>query len=133
MGSILISLLGVAVLIAVIASFWYLFQTLRVMWGYNFLIAIAAVIFSPLVHIIFYFFPKDGFDSHKRGMFKKYLLSFAMVFVFGVMAALISTMDSQNIIDAIGDENHTSNDVYISDRITEGEPWDWDIRSDSLE
>ena len=112
--------LGLALLVFSIASLWYLFQTVRIMWGFNFFIAIAAIFLNPLVHIIFYFFPQDGFDSYKRGLFKKYFFSLVAIFVIGAAASvLIPAMESQKRIDAMHDDKR--------------EPWEWDIRAERLE
>ncbi|PKH81163.1 hypothetical protein [Psychrobacter sp. 4Bb] len=98
MDSIVIFAMGFAALIAFVASLWYLFQTVRIMWSYNSLLAIAAVLFSPLVHIAFYFIPKDGFDNDEKRLFKKYFLSIAAIFTVGILAAVIipTTQQSQS-------------------------------------
>lgn len=89
MDSIVIFAVGFAALIAFVASLWYLFQTVRIIWTYNSLLAIAAVLFSPLVHIAFYFIPKDGFDNDERRLFKRYFLSIVAIAVIGILAAVI--------------------------------------------
>jgi hypothetical protein len=89
MDNVVIFAMGFAALIAFVALLWYLFQTVRIIWTYNSLLAIAAVIFSPLIHMVFYFMPKDDFDSNERGLFKKYFLSIAAIFTIGISAAVI--------------------------------------------
>lgn len=122
MSGIVIFILGFVVLFIAIASLWYLFQTVRVMWAYNSLLAIAAVFLSPLVHIVFYFVPKDGFDQYDKGLFKKYFISIGALMVLGVVAAvLIPAIESKTPIDAMAD------DVNLS------KPWDWDIRAENQE
>ena len=121
MVSIVSVVLGLVFLMTFIASLWYLCQTIRVMWGFNYFVAIAAVFLSPLIHIVFYFFPKDGFDNYKRGLFKKYFLSLGAMFIFGIAASvLIPAMQSKK-------ENE---DAYDTDRRA---PWEWVIRSERLE
>lgn len=128
MGGILNFALVSVVLILFIASLWYFFQTIRVMWRYNFLVAIIAIFFVPLVHIIFYFFPKSGFNNDERSPFKKYFLSIAAIIVIGISASIaIPTLEYQDLGRSIGDRNtETNND-------NESEPWDWDIRAEDLE
>ena len=87
-GIVVFVFIGLAVL-SMLAVLWYLFQTVRIMWAYNSLLAIASVIFSPIVHIIFYFMPKDNFDKHEAGLFKKYFLSIGLVALLGVVAAVV--------------------------------------------
>ena len=98
MDSIVIFAMGFAALIAFVALLWYLFQTVRIMWSYNSVLAIAAVLFSPLIHIVFYFFPKEDFDSNEKSLFKKYFLSIAAIAVIGILAAVIipTTQQSQS-------------------------------------
>ncbi len=85
---IIFLLIGLAVL-TLLAALWYLFQTVRIIWGYNSLLAIASVIFSPFIHIFFYFMPKDEFSKHEAGLFKKYFLSIGLVALVGIMAAML--------------------------------------------
>lgn len=119
MSNILMFVLGLVALVAVIALLWYLYQTVRVMWTYSSLLAIAAIIFSPLVHIAFYFIPKDGFDKYEKGLFKSYFTSVGALVTLGVVATVtIPTIEPQN---TIVDETDTS------------QPWDWDIRAESQE
>lgn len=122
MDSIIIFGLCLAALVVIVASFWYLFQTVRIMWGYSSLLAIAAVLFSPLVHIIFYFIPKDGFDQYERGLFNKYFLSIAALVILGVVVSIV-------IPSIIGQEqaSETVSEVDTS------QPWDWDIRAENQE
>ena len=121
MSSVVLFGLGLVVLVFFVASLWYLFQTIRIMWRFSFFIAIAAIFFSPLIHIIFYFFPKSGFDSYERGVFKKYFFSLGAIFILGLTASvLIPAMDAQKLLDAM-DERY------------EGEPWEWDIRVERLD
>ena len=87
-GIVVFVFIGLAVL-SMLAVLWYLFQTVRIIWAYNSLLAIASVIFSPIVHIIFYFMPKDNFDKHEAGLFKKYFLSIGLVALLGVVAAVV--------------------------------------------
>ena len=114
--------LGAAMIVAGLSMLWYLFQTVRIMWGYSSLLAIAAVIFSPLIHIVFYFIPKDGFDKYERGFFKKYFLSIGVVAALGVVAAiLIPAIEPQYQADTM------TNDADSS------QPWDWNIRAENQE
>lgn len=104
MDSIVIFAMGFAALIACVALFWYLFQTVRIIWTYNSLLAVAAVLFNPLVHIAFYFMPKDGFDNDEKRLFKRYFLSIAAIFTIGILAAVIIPTTQQ------GQSNNTNID-----------------------
>lgn len=98
MDSMVVFAIGLAALIAFIAALWYLFQTVRVMWGYSSLLAVVSVFFSPLVHIGFYFFPKDDLDDSEKDLFKKYFLSIAAICVIGVVASSIIPTSQRQII-----------------------------------
>ena len=128
MGGILNFALVSVVLILFVASLWYFFQTIRVMWRYNFLVAIIAIFFVPIIHIIFYFFPKSGFNSDERAPFKKYFLSIAAIIVLGISASVvIPSLEYQDLGRSISDGNTEINND------TESEPWEWDIRAEDLE
>lgn len=115
-------ILGAAMIVAGLSMLWYLFQTLRIMWGYSSLLAIAAVIFSPLIHIVFYFMPKDGLDKHERGIFKRYFLSIGVIAALGIVASIvIPAIEPQYQADAMTDNSDS------------GQPWDRDIRAENQE
>ena len=122
MDSVIIFGLCLAALVVIVASFWYLFQTVRIMWGYSSLLAIAAVLFSPLVHIVFYFIPKDGFDHYERSLFKKYFLSIAALAILGVVVSIV-------IPSIIGQDQ----DSEMASEVDTSQPWDWDIRAENQE
>ena len=122
MDSIIIFGLCLAALVIIVASFWYLFQTVRIMWTFSSLLAIAAVIFSPLVHIVFYFIPKDGFDQYERSMFKKYFLSIAALAILGVVVSIV-------IPSIIGQDQAGE----MASEVDTSQPWDWDIRAENQE
>lgn len=104
-GIVVFIFIGAAVLIW-LALLWYLIQTVRIMWAYNSLLAIASVIFTPIVHIIFYFMPKDNFDKHEAKLFKKYFLSVGLIALLGVAAGiLIPAMQSQKSIASFSNED----------------------------
>lgn len=111
-GLVIYIFIGAAALI-LLAVLWYLIQTVRIMWGYNSLLAIAAIIFSPIVHIVFYLMPKDEFDKHESGLFKKYFLSVGLFALLGILAAIliptILTQDSNEIVS--GEELVTQESV----------------------
>lgn len=132
MGGISNFALVSVVLILFVASLWYFFQTIRVMWRYNFLVAIIAIFFVPLVHIIFYFFPKSGFNSDEREPFKKYFLSIVAIIVLGISASVVvPTLEYQDLGRSMSDGNTEINSEINKD--TESEPWEWDIRAEDLE
>lgn len=122
MDSIIIFGLCFAALVVIVSSFWYLFQTVRIMWSYSSLLAIASVLFSPFVHIIFYFIPKDGFDQYERGLFKKYFLSIAALCVLGVIVSIV-------IPSIIGQDQAGE----MASEVDTSQPWDWDIRAENQE
>lgn len=128
MGGILNFALVSVVLILFVASLWYFFQTIRVMWRYSFLVAIIAIFFVPIIHIIFYFFPKSGFNSDERAPFKKYFLSIAAIIVLGISASVvIPSLEYQDLGLSMSEGNTEINND------TESEPWEWDIRAEDLE
>ena len=120
-GMVIFVFIGVAVLIT-LAVLWYLFQTVRIIWAYNSLLAIASVIFSPIVHIIFYFMPKDNFDKHEAGLFKRYFLSIGLIALLGVVAGIvIPATQTQNSIEGMSEEKlielATKGDVTAQNRL----------------
>jgi len=106
MDGIIIFIMGLMAVAAFAAVFWYLFQTLRIIWSYNPLLAILAVILSPIVHVVFYLIPKDSFDDHEKSIFKKYFLSIFAVIALGIAAAVAipAVKDSQNKDTLYSDE-----------------------------
>ena len=120
MDSIIIFGLCFAALVVIVASLWYLFQTVRIMWGYSSLLAIAAVLFSPFVHIVFYFIPKDGFDQYERGLFKRYFLWITALCVLAVIVSIV-------IPSIIGQDQ----DSEMISEVDTSQPWDWDIRAEN--
>lgn len=78
-----------AAALTLLAVLWYLIQTVRIIWVYNSLLAIAAVVFSPIVHVIFYFMPKDNFNKYESNLFKKYFLAIGVLFLLGIVAAVV--------------------------------------------
>ena len=90
------------------------------MWTFSSLLAIAAVIFSPLVHIVFYFIPKDGFDQYEKSMFKKYFLSIAALGILGIVVSIV-------IPSIIGQDQASE----IVSEVDTSQPRDWDIRAEN--
>lgn len=121
MEDVVIYMIGLASVIVMISALWYLFQTVRIMWGYSSLLAITAVLFSPFVHIFFYFMPKDGFGHYEKVMFKRYFLSIGAIFVLGILAAIV--------VPSI--EESGNNDIVSE--MDSSEPWEWDIRAENQE
>lgn len=121
MDSIVIFIFGFMMVIAGLATLWYLIQTLRIMWSYSSLLAILAFLFSPIVHIVFYLIPKDGFGGHEKLMFKRYFLSIFSLAALGFLAAILipATQESQ--------------DKEMVSEVDTAEPWDWDIRAENQE
>ena len=122
MDSIIIFGLSFVALVVIVASFWYLFQTVRIIWGYSSLLAVAAVFFSPFVHIVFYLIPKDGFDQYEKGLFKKYFLSIAALVILGIIVSIV-------IPSIIGQDEGGE----ITSEANTSQPWDWDIRTENQE
>lgn len=102
---VVFTFIGAAALI-LLTTLWYLIKTVRIMWTYNSLLAIAALVFSPFVHIFFYFMPKDKFDKREAGLFRKYFLSIGLLALLGVVAAVIipATSSSKNMnVDSLSE------------------------------
>lgn len=121
MGNIAIGIIGLAGIVIAAVVLWYSFKTARIMWGYSALLAIAAVIFSPLVHIVFYFIPKNEFEGYEKLMFKRYFLSIAVIPILGILVAMAIPFLEE------GDSNTMVNEVDTS------QPWDWDIHAEDQE
>lgn len=108
--------LSLASVIITMAILWYLFQTVKIMWGYSSLLAIAAVFFSPFVHIVFYLLPKDGFDKGEKLLFKKYFLSLATIAVLGVFAAIaIPAIDNNQYEETLYSDNLNTTEYNTTD------------------
>ena len=117
MNELIIYIFSGAAVLLLLAVLWYLIQTVRIMWTYNSLLAIAAIVFSPFVHIFFYFMPKNEFNKHESGLFKKYFLSIGLVALLGIVAAT----QVQNSIENITDEKVSLASVAINERSTQKE------------
>ena len=87
-GFVIFVFIGAAIL-TLLAVLWYLIQTVRIIWAYNTLLAIASVFFSPIIHVIFYLMPKDNFKKYESSLFKKYFLAIGALFLLGIVAAVI--------------------------------------------
>ena len=119
MNEFIIYVLGGAAVLLLLAVLWYLIKTVRIIWTYNSLLAIAAVVFSPIVHIAFYFIPKDGFDKYDKRLFKRYFTSIVALIALGIVSAIaIPNVEPRQT---------------IVDQTDLSQPWDWDIRSESQE
>lgn len=121
MEAVFIYILGFAGLVLTIAALWYLFQTVRIIWRYNSLMAIAAVVFGPFLHVVFYLIPKDELVRYEKAMFRRYFLSITAVAALGVFAAMTIPLFKG------GNQNTMASEVSTS------QPWDWDIRAENQE
>lgn len=114
-------ILGAVALIIFVLSLWYLYQTIRVIWQYNSLLAIAAIFLNPFIQIVFFLIPKNNFDKAEAGAFKKYFASIAAFILLGIAASiLIPSLSAQN-----------QDNIMVSDADS-SEPWEWDIRAENL-
>ncbi len=120
MIEVAIFLLGAVALVFVVLSLWYLYQTVRVIWQYSSLLAIASIFFNPLVQIAFLLIPKKNFDKEEAKVFKKYFASVAAFFLVGVAASVFIP----SVVDQEG------SDIEASNTDTR-EPWEWDIRAEN--
>lgn len=121
MNGYIISIMSLIAVVSVIAMFWYLFQTLRIMWGYSALVAIAAVLFSPLVHIVFYLLPKEEFDSQEKRLFNMYFLSIGAVAIIGIVAIMVVPTTTQTQSDQNDAYQSAESEAHLS-RIYEAHP-----------
>ena len=116
----LVILFAVLALMLFAASVWYFFKTVRVKWGFSTLMAVAAVIFSPIFHIVFYFLPKQGFGGYEAKLFRRYFASLGALFVLAVVASVfIPNISPHTQVDTVDYENGSA------------KPWEWDIRAES--
>lgn len=120
MDGIMVFVLGFVAIIAFISSLWYLIQTTKIIWGYSSLLAVGSVILSPIIHIVFYLFPKDDLDKREKGLFKKYFLSIGLLIAVGVVASIS--------IPATQPQALASDEVYDSDSI---QPLEYEYQSDN--
>lgn len=146
MEDVVIYMIGLASIIVTISALWYLFQTVRIMWGYSSLLAIAAVIFSPFVHIAFYFMPKDELNDQENSAFKRYFIAIgAMVFIGIIASVVIPSLlektkvvyvpqqddtsspylenygDDNNEVDGFADAYAQESDTWLQEQIAEDE------------
>lgn len=113
-------LLAVLALMCFAASLWYFFKTVRVIWSFSTLMAVAAVIFSPIVHIVFYLLPKQSFDKYEAKLFRRYFASLGALCILAVVASVF--------IPNIVPQTHTETVDYEDGS---AQPWQWDIRAES--
>ena len=110
MEAVVIYILGFASIVIAVVALWYLFQTVRIMWGYNSIMAIAAVIFSPFVHIAFYFMPKDELNDQEKRAFKRYFIAIgAMVFIGIIASVVIPSLLEKTKVAYVPQQDDTSN------------------------
>lgn len=114
-------ILSAAMIVAGLSMLWYLFQTLRIIWRYSALVAIAAVLFSPLVHIVFYLLPKEEFDSQEKFLFNRYFLSIGAIVIIGIVAAIVIPATTQTQLDQNDDYQSAEFEAHLS-RIYEAHP-----------
>ena len=82
-------LIGIMILVCYVALFWYLYKTVRIIWEFSTLMAVAALFIPIIVHIVFYLLPKQGFGRYEAKLFKRYFLSFAAIGVLGILIAIL--------------------------------------------
>lgn len=105
MDGFIIFLFAGAALLILLAMLWYLIQTVLIIWRYNSLLAISAVIFGPIIQIFFYFMPKDEFNKNEARVFKKYFLSIGLVALLGILAGvIIPATQAQKSIESMSEE-----------------------------
>lgn len=121
MSMLVMYILGAAMIVAGLSMLWYLFQTLRIIWRYSALVAIAAVLFSPLVHIVFYLLPKEEFDSQEKLLFNRYFLSIGAIVIIGIVAAIAIPATTQTQLDQNDDYQSAEFEAHLS-RIYEAHP-----------
>ena len=121
MEAVVIYILGFTGIVIAVVALWYLFQTVRIMWGYNSIIAIAAVIFSPFVHIAFYFMPKDELSDQEKSAFKRYFMAIGAIVIIGIVAAIVIPATTQTQLDQNDDYQSAEFEAHLS-RIYEAHP-----------
>ena len=121
MEAVVIYILGFASIVITVVALWYLFQTVRIMWGYNSIMAIAAVIFSPFVHIAFYFMPKDELSDQEKSAFKRYFMAIGAIVIIGIVAAIVIPATTQTQLDQNDDYQSAEFEAHLS-RIYEAHP-----------
>lgn len=114
MNGYIISIMSLIAVVSFVAMFWYLFQTLRIMWGYSALVAIASVLFNPLVHIVFYLLPKEEFDSQDKSLFNRYFLSIGAIVIVGIAAAITIPANTQTQSDQNNDYQSIASEAHLS-------------------
>lgn len=100
MDGLLLFVLAVAAIgfVAFVAAIFYLFRTVKIMWEYSPNMAIAAVLFSPFVHIFFLLMPKVEMDDEEKSAFSMYFLCISAIAIFGILLAIVipaATQQSQ--------------------------------------
>ena len=146
MEAVVIYILGFASIVIAVVALWYLFQTVRIMWGYNSIMAIAAVIFSPFVHIAFYFMPKDELNDQEKSAFKRYFMAIGAIAFIGIIASVVIPSllektkvvyvpqqddtsssylenhgDDDNEVDGFADTYAQESDTWLQEQIAEDE------------
>lgn len=77
------TILAVLLFIAALVWLWYFIKTLIIIFRHSVLMGILAVLFSPLVHIIWYLSNKDRLMTNERLVFSRFFIVYAIALVLG--------------------------------------------------
>lgn len=89
----MITLLAILLFIAVLVWLWFFIKTLVIIFRHSVLMGILAVLFSPLVHIIWYLSNKDRLSANERQVFGRFFIVYAITFVLGFALGYSYTPD----------------------------------------
>jgi len=95
-------LVGLLLVVSSLASLWYFVKTLIIMGKDSVLIAILAMLFSPIVHIVWYLAKRDQLQPMERRHFKRFFISFVMMFIASVaFSYLYFTMNTTTTVSTL--------------------------------
>ena len=95
-------LVGLLLVVSSLASLWYFVKTLIIMGKDSVLIAILAMLVSPIVHIVWYLAKRGQLQPMERRHFKRFFISFVVMFIASVaFSYLYFTMNTTTTVSTL--------------------------------
>ena len=95
-------LVGLLLVVSSLASLWYFVKTLIIMGKDSVLIAILAMLFSPIVHIVWYLSKRNQLTPAEKNSFKWLFISYLVLFITSLaFSYLYFTMNTATTVSTL--------------------------------